>query len=238
MKILAFIPARAGSKRIKNKNLQDLNNSPLISYTIMAAKQSRYINRVVVSTDSKRIAAVSEKYGAEVPFLRPAGIAGSKSTEMQFFSHALKWFKENEGYSPDLIVLLYPTAPFRRSESIDEAIKTILKFPNAHSLRSITPCSEHPYKMWTIKGGLLEPFVRTKIPNAHTLPYSMLPRIYTQNANIYITKPSTIFNQKSPTGRIILPFIMGEFESVDINNPADLLFARAMFNYITKQRRD
>ena len=123
MKILAFIPARGGSKRIPNKNIKLLNGKPLIVYTIEAAKGSNHINRIVVSTDSEEIATIAKQYGAEVPFLRPKEISQSDSTEMQFFEHALNRFEKHEQYEPDLIVLLYPTSPFRKPASIDRAIE-------------------------------------------------------------------------------------------------------------------
>lgn len=225
MEILAFIPARSGSKRIPNKNIKLLNGKPLIAYTIEVAKKSKYVNRIVVSTDSEEIAEVGKQYGAEVPFLRPKEISQEKSTEMQFFEHALDWFLKNENYEPDLIVLLYPTSPFRKAESIDKAIEEMLKNPEVDSLRSIRLCSEHPYKMWIIEKGYLKPFMREKNMNIHTLSYQLLPTVFIQNANIYITKPSTIKNKKSPTGDVIIPFIMDEIESIDINRPLDFAFA-------------
>lgn len=225
MKILAFIPARSGSKRIPKKNIKLLKGKPLIAHTIKAAKKSKYINRIVVSTDSKEIADIAKQFDAEVPFLRPASISKADSTEMEFFSHALDWFVKNENYIPDLIVLLYPTSPFRKAESIDKAIEKMLKNPEADSLRSIRLCSEHPYKMWVIEKGYLKPFMRKKNMNIHTLSYQLLPTVYIQNASIYITKPSTIKDKKSPTGDMIIPFIMDEIESIDINNPLDFTFA-------------
>lgn len=225
MKILGFIPARSSSKRIPKKNIKPLAGKPLIAYTIEAAKKSKYINRIVVSTDSEEIASVAKEYGAEVPFLRPKSISKNNSTEMEFFKHALDWFLTNEDYEPDLIVLLYPTSPFRKPESIDRAIEEMLKHPEADSLRSVKLCSEHPYKMWVIEDGYLKPFVKAKNYNLHTLSHHLLPTVYIQNASIYITKPPTIKNKKSPTGNIIIPFIMEEMESVDINSPRDFIFA-------------
>lgn len=224
MKILAFIPARAGSKRVPNKNILPLNGKPLIAYTIEAAKKSKYINRIIVSTDSENIATVAREYGAEVPFIRPESISGPDSTEMEFFDHALEWLSKNECYKPDLIVLLYPTSPFRKSESIDKAVEEILKYPEADSLRSVRKCSEHPYKMWVVEDGYLSPFVKGKDSNIHTLSYHLLPKVYIQNASIYITKPSTLKSKRSPTGDIIIPFIMDDVESIDINNPLDFKF--------------
>lgn len=225
MKILAFIPARGGSKRVLNKNIRKLGSKPLIAYTIEAAKKSKYISRIVVSTDSAEIATISRGCGAEIPFMRPSELAQSNSTEMEFFNHALDWLKINEHYEPDLIVLLYPTSPFRKPESIDKAIEEILKHPEADSLRSVRLCSEHPYKMWINEDGYLKPFVDGKDPNIHTLSYQLLPTVYIQNASIYITKPLTIKEKKSPTGNLIIPFVMDEEESLDINNPIDFKFA-------------
>lgn len=232
MKILGLIPARGGSKRIPNKNIQLLNGTPLIAYTIEAAKGSKYINRIVVSTDSEKIASVAKLYGAEIPFLRPENISKADSTELEFFDHALNWFSENENYEPDLIALLYPTSPFRKSVSVDKAIKKMMKHPEADSLRSIRLCAEHPYKMWIIENGYLKPFVKGEDPNIHTFSYQVLPTVYIQNACIYITKPSTIRNKKSPTGKIIIPFIMDETESIDINTSLDFQFAEIFIKNI------
>lgn len=234
MKILGLIPARGGSKRIPKKNIRLLGRKPLIAYTIEAAKKSKHINRIVVSTDSEKIASVAEQHGAEVPFLRPKDISKSDSTEMQFFEHALNWFSENENYEPDLIALLYPTSPFRKPESIDKAVEKMMKHPEADSLRSIRLCSEHPYKMWVIENGYLKPFVKGKDPNIHTFSYQLLPKVYIQNASIYITRPSTIRNKKSPTGDIIIPFIMDEMESVDINTQHDFQLAEIIIKNLGK----
>lgn len=228
MNILCLIPARSGSKRVPSKNILPLNGKPLIAYTIEAARASQHVNRIVVSTDSEEIAVIARECGAEVPFLRPASIAQSDSTEMQFFEHALDWFAENEEYIPDLIVLLYPTSPFRKTESIDAAIEKMLAHPEADSLRSVRLCSEHPYKMWVDDGDYLQPFVDTADKNSHTLSYQLLPTVYIQNASIYITRPQTIFEKGTPTGDIIVPFVMDEIESVDINTPLDFKFAELL----------
>lgn len=225
MKILGFIPARAGSKRISGKNIMLLAGKPLLAYTVEAAKKSKYINKVLVSTDSENIAKIAKQYGAEAPFLRPEEISGEDSTEMQFFEHALDWLAKNENYVPDLIVLLYPTSPFRRPETIDRAVEKIFKYPDADSLRSIKLCSEHPHKMWVIDNNLLKPLIKSERSSSHTLSYQLLPKVYVQNASIYITKPKTIREMKSPIGDIVVPFIMDETESIDINNPIDFKIA-------------
>ena len=222
---LALIPARSGSGRIPGKNIKALNGKPLISYTIEAAQRARLIDRIVITTDSEEIASVAKTWGAEVPFLRPHGISRSDSTEMQFLEHALDWLREHERYEPDLIVLLYPTSPLRKPESIDAAIREMIRHPEADSLRSVRLCSEHPYKMWVVENGYLRPFVKAEDSAVHTLSFQSLPTVYIQNAGIYITKPATIRIKKSPVGDIVVPFIMDEVESLDINNPLDFEFA-------------
>ena len=228
MKILGLIPARGGSKRIPDKNIKLLNGKSLIAYTIEAATQSKHINRIVVSTDSEKIAKTALEHGAEVPFFRPEDISKSGSTEMQFLEHALTWLADNERYEPDLIVILYPTSPFRKPESIDKAVGAIRAHPDSDSLRSVKLCSEHPYKMWTIENEYLLPFVKGEDPNTHTLSYHLLPTTYIQNASIYITKPSTIKNKGSYIGDTVIPFVMDEFESLDINTPLDFQFAEML----------
>ena len=91
-KVFAIIPARSGSKGVKNKNIRPLNGYPMIAYTIAAAKLSKNIDRVIVSTDSEQYAEIARKYGAETPFLRPAEISGDRSTDIEFMRHAINWF--------------------------------------------------------------------------------------------------------------------------------------------------
>jgi CMP-N,N'-diacetyllegionaminic acid synthase len=228
MKVLGLIPARGGSRRVPDKNIRVLNGKPLIAYTIEAAQRSTHVNRLIVSTDSQKIAEVAQQYGAEVPFFRPKEISKGESTEMQFLMHALTWLAENESYEPDLIVLLYPTSPFRTPESIDRAVEKMLEHPQADSLRSVKLCSEHPYKMWTIQDGLLKPFVETDDSGVHTLSYHLLPQVYIQNASIYITKPRTIKNKSSYIGDLVIPFVMDQSESIDINAPLDFQLAEIL----------
>jgi N-acylneuraminate cytidylyltransferase len=229
-KILALILARGGSRRIPRKNIADLGGHPLIWYTIQAAKASKHQLRIVVSTDDPDIAAVAKSCGAEVPFLRPKELAQADSLEIDAFKHALSWLKETEGYVPDLIVKLFPTSPFRTTRSIDAAVNLMLTNPEADSVRSVRLCSEHPYKMWRIGANWLLPFVPfdQKPKDAHTFAYHLLPKVYIQNASIDVIKPATIWGKNSVTGTKILPLVMSEAESIDINTPLDLELARCI----------
>ena len=109
--VVAIIPARSGSKGVKNKNVRCLQGYPMISYSIVAARMSNSINRVIVSTDSERYGRIAQYYGAEVPFLRPAELALDMSSDIEFMEHAINWLYENEGFVPEYFVHLRPTYP-------------------------------------------------------------------------------------------------------------------------------
>ncbi|MDD2689539.1 MAG: acylneuraminate cytidylyltransferase family protein [Candidatus Omnitrophica bacterium] len=232
LNIMCLILARAGSQRVPNKNIKILGTRPLIAYAIECAKKSKYVSRIIVSTDSDEIAGVAEKFGAEAPFRRPTQISKADSTELDAFIHALNWLKENQNYVPDLIVKLFPTSPFRKAESVDKAIELLLAEPQADSVRSVRLCSEHPHKMWTIdqKMNRLRSFIplEEKRPEAHTLSYQVLPEVFVQNACIDVVRTSVIFKKNSITGTEIIPFVMEEVESLDINTPLDFKFAELL----------
>ena len=120
MNILAIVPARGGSKGIPHKNIQELAGKPLIFYTINAAKKSKHIAKIIVTTDSKKIAKISTSYGAEVPFLRPKNISQDGSSTLQAIKHVLREIKNNQSYIPDMILILQPTSPLRTTELIED----------------------------------------------------------------------------------------------------------------------
>lgn len=231
MEILGLIAARAGSERVKNKNIRLLNNKPLIAYTIECALKSKLLTKVIVSTDSLEIAKIAKEYGAEVPFMRPLNLSTSNSTELEFHIHALEKLKELENFIPDLIVNLYPTSPFRESASIDRAIEYLINNPSFDSLRSISKCTEHPYKMWTKDGKSIVPFVHTSDNKMHTLSYQLLPEVFIQNACIYISRYKTIMVKKSTVGTQVLGFEMNPKEAFDINSELDFLLAESIINF-------
>lgn len=238
MDILGLIPARAGSERIKNKNIKLLNNKPLVTYTIECALQSKLLTKVVVSTDSEEIARIAKSLGAEVPFTRPKNLATSSSTELEFHQHALTELHKLSSFRPDLIVNLYPTSPFRKPSSIDTAINYLIDNPSYDSLRSVTKCTEHPYKMWVQKNKQIIPFVKSESNQSHTLSYQLLPKVFIQNACIYISRYETIVEKKSTIGNMVLGFEMDPIEAIDINTELDFMLAELLLGKISKQHND
>ena len=140
-KILALVTARSGSKSVKNKNIRLINGKPMIAYSIGHAQKSKYINRIIVSTDSEEYAAIARDFGAETPFIRPAEYATDTSLDVDVFRHALTWLKENEGYEPDIVVHLRPTDPVRNVDDMDKMIEMMINDPTVDAIRSVT-CEE------------------------------------------------------------------------------------------------
>ena len=151
MNIIAVIPARCGSKGVPDKNIKLLGGKPLISYSIAAAKKSKLINRIIISTDSEKYGSIAKDYGAEVPFLRPAELAGDSSTDYDFVKHLLDWLTENEGYNPEYIIHLRPTTPLRDPSILDSAIEKFMNNTEATSLRSAHEMSETAYKQFELE---------------------------------------------------------------------------------------
>lgn len=230
IKILGLILARGGSVRVPKKNIRLLAGHPLIFYIIQAARKSKYINRIIVSTDDEEIAKIAKEAGAEVPFYRPKEFAKEDSPEFYAIEHALNWLRDNEGYIPDLLVKLFPTSPFLKPSTIDKAIKMMLENPDVDSLRSVRACKEHPYKMWVITGKRLRSFVPLdkKPKDSHSLPYQVLPKVYIQNACVDVIRPKNIWEKKSVTGDEILALVMDEMESFDINTELDFIIAEEL----------
>ncbi len=209
--ILALIPARGGSKGIPRKNLVPLLGRPLIAYSIEQARASAWITRTVVSTDDPEIATAARQFGAETPFLRPAEFAQDRSLDLEVFQHALRWLKNEQGYTCDLVVHLRPTGPVRRVEVIDEAIELMLARPEADALRSVSIPSETPYKMWRIENGYLQPLLTVDgVAEPYCMPRQMLPPVYWQNGYVDIIRPATILELGLMAGHILLPFVTHE----------------------------
>lgn len=213
--VLAVIPARSGSKSVKDKNIRLINGKPMMAYSISHALQTGCIDRVIVSTDSVKYAEIAKEYGAEVPFLRPQEYATDTALDIDVFTHALKYLKENEGYLPELVVQLRPTYPVRKISDIENMVKYMQDHPDIDSIRCIAPAKEVVYKMWfKDKDNLLKP-VMTDIPECYNLPRQQLPKVYYQNACIDVVRAEVILKQHSMSGKKIAGYDMDENFDID-----------------------
>lgn len=227
-KVCAIIPARGGSRGIPRKNIVHISGKPLIGYSIEHALKSELIDRAIVSTDDPEIAEVSKSFGAEVPFERPAELAQDHVLDWPVFVHALDWLRINENYIPSIVVHLRPTAPIRLPGQIDYAISLLSSSPEADSVRSVSVPSQHPYRMFSInKSGFLQPLLDTPYDEPHLLRRQDLPPVYWYNCVIDVTRSSTVYEQKSMTGKKMIPYIIDSKWVVDIDNEEDLLIAES-----------
>ena len=221
--ILVIIPARGGSKGIPGKNLKKLGGKPLIAYPIELAKSIKEINKVVVSTDSKKIAGVAKKYGAEVPFIRPANLAKDNVPTLPVLQHCVS-FLEKRGYKADLIILLYPTCPFITKQTVKKAI-SLLKTKKCNSVLSV----EEDYGRFWVYNKLRKkhvPFYPKKRLNRQY--YKPLLR---ENGAIYFSNYSVIMKKKKLIDDKSVKFIvMNPNEMSDLDTLEDWKDAEKRIN--------
>ncbi|MFH1369607.1 MAG: acylneuraminate cytidylyltransferase family protein [Elusimicrobiota bacterium] len=207
MKAAAIIPARGGSKGVPGKNIRLLAGYPLIAYSIIAAKLSAGIDRIIVSTDSDEIADISVKYGAEAPFRRPAELAGDKSTDLDFMLHALDWFGKNEKQVPEYWAHLRPTTPLRDHKIIDKAINEIVKNPAATSLRSGHIAPESPFKWFKKdKEGYFVPLLKGLTTDEANSARQGFPDAYIPDGYVDVLKASFIMKNNLLHGDKMIGF--------------------------------
>jgi len=230
--IFGVIPARGGSKGVPRKNIKDFCGKPLIAWTIEEMKKSRYIDRIIVSTEDEEIAEVTRKYGGEVPFMRPKELAQDTSTDLEFFEHALLWLKENEGYVPDICLRLPTTSPLRRVEDVDLGIEKLVDTPEADGLRPMAEPDRHPYRMFKISEDerFIEPFLSEEITgmrNAPSTPRQRYPLVYAQTGAFDAFRTRTVLEQHSTVGKKLAYILMSLEDSVNIDLPTDFFIAEA-----------
>lgn len=221
--MIAIITARGGSKGLPGKNIKELNGKPLIAYTIEAALNSKYVTKVIVNTDDAEIAAVSEQYGAEIPFLRPIELASDKATSLDVLKHTVGWYRQHD-ISIEEFVLLQPTSPLRNHSHIDEAIE-LYKSKNADAIISF--CQEsHPvywHKFIDDNGKISEVFNTVSMPRQSYRP-TFLP-----NGAIYILKSILLEKGKFYTEKTY-GYIMERKFSIDIDTLEDFEYAEFLLN--------
>jgi CMP-N,N'-diacetyllegionaminic acid synthase len=229
---VAFIPARSGSKRVRDKNVKPLAGHPMLAYTVRAAIDSGVFDAVVCATDSQQYADIARYYGAEVPFLRSAEISGDKSPDIEWVTWMLDTLSaQNRAF--DIFSILRPTSPFRRPRTIRRAWDLFVADPSADSLRAVGKCKQHPGKMWVIRGSRMLPVMPFTLNDTpwHSSQYAALPAIYAQDASLEIAWTRVPREKGSIAGEAIIPFVSEGLEGFDINEPEDWLLAE---HYLAK----
>lgn len=216
-KIVCVIPARGGSKGLPGKNIKKLLGKPLIAYSIEQAMESKYIDRVIVSTESKKIAGVAKSLGAEIPFLRPMRLANDKSSTINVLLHAIDWLEKKEMFAFDILVLLHVTSPLRSMEDIDRSIELLFK-KNTDNVFSVTEAHKNPYfnMVEFNKFGKVSLIKKGGYVNRQSAP-----SVFDINCSIYVWWKDALKNSKSLFSGITRIYLMPKERSVDIDDYID-----------------
>ncbi len=222
--VLCVVPARGNSKGLPRKNIKNLLGKPLIGYTIEQALQSKYIDRVVVSTENREIAEIAAKYGAEVPFLRPSELATDESGTIDVLLHAMSWLETEERYNFDILVLLHVTTPLRESGDIDRCIELLVE-RRADNVFSVTEAHRNPYfnmveidaKGWVhlVKQGSFS-------------TRQAAPPVYDMNSSIYVWWREALRGERRTFLQKTCAYIMPKERSVDIDDHIDFRIAEML----------
>lgn len=220
MKVLGIIPARGGSKGIPGKNIAELAGKPLLGWTIDAARESKYLDRIILSSDDPEIQAVARSFGCDVPFTRPPGLATDESPTIDTVCHAIQMIR---GY--DYVVLLQPTSPLRNAGDIDECIELCIR-SKAGSCVSVTEVSASPHWMFWVDPTLtLRPILGKKSPY---LRRQDAPPAYVLNGAVYVSATERLLRERSLICDSPLAYVMPRERSLDIDEPLDLEIVSAL----------
>lgn len=213
--VLAIIPARGGSKGIPRKNIKILAGKPLIAWTIEEAKKSKFIDRLILSSEDDEIIKVAQEWGCEVPFVRPVELARDDTPGIEPVIHAINTIEEKYDY----VVLLQPTSPLKSVDDIDGCIETCLT-SCAPSCVSVTEVDQHPHWMYTIDAlGCLSPIIQQK---KETNCRQDLPSVYVLNGAVYIAQSIFLANERSFLTSMTKAYVMTKERSLDIDEDMDL----------------
>ena len=227
--ILCVIPARAGSKRLPNKNKLNLGGKPLISWTIELAKKLFPTEHIIVSTDDTDIAKLAASLNVAVPWMRPTALAGDHASSTDVVLHALSWY-ENAIAKVDAVILLQPTSPFRKLETVRAGIKVFTSLSNT-AVISVSKIDCHPSRMFTIVNDRL----KFQDPSANfDTPSQQLQDIYAPNGLLYLIGAKEFKASRSFFSNFITPVIVeDQIEALDIDTQSDFDLADKISRLMT-----
>ena len=213
--IICVIPARSGSKGVPNKNILSIAGFPLLAFSIAAAKNCKFISRIIVSTDSQEYAEIATDLGAEVPFIRPKDISGDQSTDLEFFKHLISFIESNESFVPDYLVHLRPTTPLRDPSILDLALNEFVG-STFSALRSCHSMSESAYKSFEVEDGKLKR-IFSQDPDVEGSNFSRqtFPITYEANGYVDIVRSENIVQNGKLHGSNVKAFLTERAYEID-----------------------
>ena len=227
-KIIAIVPARQGSKGLAKKNIINFLGKPLLAWSIEAALQSNYVDRIIVSTDSTEIAGVGEKFGADIPFIRPSYLSEDSSTSVDVICHAIEFMSEKLGEDFDFVILLEPTSPLRTSEDVDLALEKLIGSPDARALVSVGESESQHNKL---QFNITESEFISVEPSSKKFVHMRrqdLARSYFLDGSIYLSYIHTLFEFASFVHGKTLTLSLPKWKNIEIDDEYDYVMALAL----------
>lgn len=230
---LGIVPARGGSKGLRDKNLRTVGGKSLVRLAIEQARASGAISRVICSTDSDAIAAEAIRAGGDVPFRRPAELATDAAGSVDVAIHAVREIEGQRGRPVDLVCLLQPTSPLRRPDDVARAVRLLLDDPAADSVVSLCP-AEHAQPAWLRKivDGAVQPYFEQFASFARRQDLEDYPTAYRPNGAVYVVRRDVLLDQRTFQGRRCLALPMPPERSIDVDTETDLVCAEALWQYL------
>ena len=222
-KILALIPARGGSKGLPRKNIRLLYGKPLIAWSIEQAKESKFVDKVIVSTDDSEIAKISKEYGAEIPFIRPQELATDEIKCIDVILHAIDFMNKIDTY--DIVLLLQPTSPLRIPKDIDNSIELLFE-KKAKAIISVCETEHHPHQTNTLPDdGSMKDFRENENLNKNRQDFG---KFYIDDGAIYLGFCTFLKKQRSFFGEGAFAYVIPKDRAVDVDSEADFRIAEAL----------
>lgn len=223
MEVMAILGARAGSKGLPGKNIRPLLGHPLLSWAIAVGRAARRVDRVILSTDSEEYARIARSYGADTPFLRPAEHATDTAIDYSYIRHAVEWLDANEGYRPDIVIRLCPTAPLIRPDDVDRCIDLLAADPAADSAIIMTPAREHPRKAvkYAADGVHVISYITERGVDVAPTNRQSYEQAFNRQGLPVASRRATLLEQNSQTGNVVLAHIIDPGDAFDVDDELD-----------------
>ncbi len=227
-KIIAIIPARGGSKRVKNKNIRLLNKKPLINYTIQEALKSKFIDEIVVTSDSEKILDIAKKFKSIHLVKRSKKLSNDSAQSFPVIKDAIKKIQNTRKINFDFFIMLQPTSPFRKVKDIDYCLKKLILKKNFESIVSVVDVGgSHPLRMKKIIKNKLVNYIEQERENMK--PIAKLPKVYLRNGAIYASKINVLNTYKALVGKKVIPYVMIPELSINIDEEVDFILAELFY---------
>lgn len=229
-KIVGLIPARGNSKGLPGKNIKILNGKPLIVWSIDAGRRSKYLDELVVSTDSPKIRRIAERFGAKAPFLRPKALAGDKSPTFAVIRHAVEFLRKKMNKNFDYIVLIEPTSPLRDVADIDRAIELLVEKKRAQAIVSVcrTEGTNPAFLVLKDKKGFMRGYANKKMT---VLRRQDIEDVYFLEGTIYASRTDVFLRRKTFYHEKTLTYEVPKWKSPEVDDIYDFLQIEAIMKY-------